>query len=162
MHMGFLYLISFVIFAVGLMIYTCVKIFKGKEIFITELKPQLLQFSIEKSGFYALWVHGKLFKLNPARSYPAEIWDQNKQPVRRLPFVGNVYKNGFTESKQVHRVWYLKAGQYYLNVEYQDVKLFKPSDQPNARYQLKETMPLLVTAGILIAYIAILRVFLYL
>lgn len=137
------------VLVLALMIYTIWKIFKGKEIFIVEIKPQMTEFVIEKSGFYALWVQARLFKLNPVRSYPANILDQDKQPIRHLPLTGHIVNNGFKEGKSVYRVWYLKAGRYYLNVEHKEPRFLKPDEQPNARYQLKETMPLLVTLGIL-------------
>lgn len=135
---------------IAMMIYTLFKIFKGKEIFTTEVKPQTLEFVIEKSGFYALWIHAKLLKLNPARAYPATILNQDKQPLLRLPITGYVAKNSFAEGRQIYRIWYLKAGRYYLHIEHKAPKFFKPSEQPNARYQLKETMPLLVPMGVIL------------
>lgn len=136
---------------VFLLIYTILKIFKGKEIFTVEIKPQTTEFVIDKSGFYALWVQADLFKLNPARAYPAKIFNQDNKPIRHVPMTGYIENNsGFTKAKTVYRTWYLKAGRYYLSVEHQERRFLNPDEQPNARYQLKETMPLMVTMGILI------------
>ncbi|WP_303820275.1 hypothetical protein [Actinobacillus minor] len=137
------------------LIYAAIKTIKGKEILTVELKPQTTEFVIEKSGFYALWVHARLFKINPARAYPATILEQDKQPIRRIPITISVYQNGFREGKQIYHIWYLKAGRYYLNVEHKEPKFFKPDEQPNARYQLKETMPLLIPIGIMILMVIV-------
>lgn len=143
------------VLVLALMIYTIWKIFKGKEIFIVEIKPQMTEFVIEKSGFYALWVHARALSINPARAYPPTILNQDKQPIRHLPIAGYIEKSGFSESKVVYRVWYLKAGRYYLNVEHKERRFLKPDEQPNARYQLKETMPLLVTLVILMLIVIV-------
>lgn len=43
----------------------------------------------------------------------------------------------------------------YLNVEHKEPKFFKPDEQPNARYQLKETMPLLIPIGVMILMVIV-------
>lgn len=145
---------------VFLLIYTILKIFKGKEIFTVEIKPQTTEFVIDKSGFYALWVQADLFKLNPARAYPAKIFNQDNRLIRHFPMTGYIENNsGFTKAKTVYRTWYLKAGRYYLNVEHQERRFLNPDEQPNARYQLKETMPLMVVIGALVCMVMIRQLF---
>lgn len=137
------------VLVLALMIYTIWKIFKGKEIFIVEIKPQMTEFVIEKSGFYALWVHARAFSINPALAYPPTILNQDKQPIRNIPVGVRMNKIGCSgEAKQIYRVWYLKVGRYYLNVEHKERRFLKSDEQPNARYQLKETMPVLITMGV--------------
>lgn len=135
---------------------------KVDDVFVTELKPQLMEFTIKKTGFYILEVtYAHPSKLNPARSYPSTIFDYNYDPKRHFIFASH-FENRLTRSiGQIHRVYFLRKGNYHFNVEYKELVLFSPDEQPQARYILQKRMPLSYFFIICIINLVILHEFIF-
>jgi hypothetical protein len=133
-------------------LFCLVKVFMGQKILQTSAELKSHELIIEKSGFYSLWVKGKLFKKIGIDIRTVRIFDSEGNKKRSLPSMFNPQSNGTSEGTLMLKYYYLKEGSYKFVVrEGKELRLnllenlvtsvLSKTKEPNHTYILKRTFP---------------------
>jgi len=129
-----------------------VKIFSGKIIFKTNAEYASHNLIIEKSGFYSLWINGKLFSKPALEKYNAQIINENENFLFDMPsFFRPATNNGSTGNILIE-CYYLEKGTYIFKIgngiqnslTYSDKiirKFISSKELDDFEYQIKKTYP---------------------
>jgi hypothetical protein len=129
-----------------------IKLFSGKVILEINAEYATHNLKIEKSGFYSLWIFGKLFTKPTLERFNAKIIDENQDKVFEIPsFFRPNSNNGSSGTIQL-KYFYLKKGNYKFEIEDNsenslnildktigEISFSKKSD--DFGYKIKKTLP---------------------
>jgi hypothetical protein len=129
-----------------------IKIFSGKVIFKTNAEYATQDLIIQKSGFYSLWVFGKILTKPNLQKFNGQIINENENRLYEMPsFFRPNSNNGSSGSVQLES-YYLEKGTYKFRIgnesqssfTYLDKtirKILPGEESDDFGYKIKKTFP---------------------
>jgi hypothetical protein len=98
-------------------ILTFIKLFIGRVIFETKAEYSIHNLIIERTGFYSLWISGKILRKPKLEIFNAKITDVNLNKVFEIPSVFRPNSNNGSNGSRLLKYYYLKKGTYQFEIE---------------------------------------------